>query len=96
SVAAVLDALESASPWLRDVHRVARPSSSSYVGTRGLRGVHVYCGVTNGADIPALAKRMQIEQWAAGHGHVKISRSGALLVRQLADALVYQPSRLMF
>ncbi|ABR10588.1 DNA primase [Burkholderia phage BcepNY3] len=96
SVAAVLDALESASPWLRDVHRVARPSSSSYVGARGLRGVHVYCGVTNGADIPALAKRMQIEQWAAGHGHVKISRSGALLVRQLADALVYQPSRLMF
>lgn len=96
TVSAVLDALESSSPWLRDAHRVARPSSSSYVGARGLRGVHVYCAVTNGADIPALAKRMQIEQWAAGHGHVKISRSGALLVRQLADALVYQPSRLMF
>ncbi|MFT0173745.1 VapE domain-containing protein [Paraburkholderia mimosarum] len=96
SVEAVLDALEAASPWLRDVHRVARPSSSSYVDTRGLRGVHVYLAVTNGGDIPALAKRMQIEQWERGNGSIKISKSGALLVRQLSDALVYQPSRLMF
>lgn len=96
SVGVVLDALEACSPWLRHVHRVARPSSSSYVAGRGLRGVHVYCAVTRGTDIPALADRMQIEQWAAGRGWVKISRSGALLVRQLSDALVYQPSRLMF
>lgn len=96
SVHAVLDALEACSPWLRHVHRVARPSSSSYVGERGLRGVHVYLGVTRGTDIPMLAKRLQIEQWAAGRGHVKISRSGALLTRQLSDSLVYQPSRLMF
>lgn len=96
SVAGVLDALEACSPWLRSVSRVARPSSSSYVAGRGLRGVHVYVAVTRGTDIPALAKRMQVEQWAAGCGHIKISKSGALLVRQLSDALVYQPSRLMF
>ncbi|WWQ12971.1 DNA primase [Ralstonia phage PQ43W] len=96
SVDAVLDALEACSPWMRSVHRVARPSSSSFVAGRGLRGVHVYLVVTRGTDIPALAKRMQIEQWAAGRGHIKISKSGALLVRQLSDALVYQPSRLMF
>ncbi|MGO4579607.1 VapE domain-containing protein [Cupriavidus sp. 2TAF22] len=96
SVDAVLDALEACSPWLRHVSRVARPSSSSYVGSRGLRGVHVYLVVSRGTDIPALAKRMQIEQWAAGCGSIKISKSGALLTRQLADALVYQPSRLMF
>lgn len=96
SVAGVLDALESCSPWLRNVSRVARPSSSSYVAGRGLRGVHVYVAVTRGTDIPALAKRMQIEQWAAGCGYIKISKSGALLVRQLSDSLVYQPSRLMF
>jgi hypothetical protein len=93
---AVLDALEACSPWLRSVSRAARPSSSSYVDDRGLRGVHVYVPVTRGTDIPALAKRLQIEQWAAGRGHVKISKSGALLVRQLSDSLVYQPSRLMF
>lgn len=96
SVDAVLDALEACSPWLRNVSRVARPSSSSYVGARGLRGVHVYVPVARGVDIPALAKRMQIEQWAAGRGWVRISKSGALLVRQLSDSLVYQPSRLMF
>jgi hypothetical protein len=96
SVGAVLDALEACSPWMRNAHRVARPSSSSYVAGRGLRGVHVYLAVTRGTDVPALAKRMQIEQWAAGRGFVKISKSGALLVRQLSDALVYQPSRLMF
>lgn len=96
TVADVLDALEAASPWLRYVLRVARPSSSSYVEGRGLRGVHVYVPVTRGTDIPELGKRLQIEQWAAGRGFVKVSKSGALLVRQLSDALVYQPSRLMF
>lgn len=95
-VGEVLDALEAASPWLRQVTRVARPSASSFIGERGLRGVHVYIAVTRGADIPALAERLQIDQWTAGRGHVVISRSGALLVRQLSDALVYQPSRLMF
>lgn len=96
SVGEVLDALEAASPWLRNVLRVARPSSSSYVAGRGLRGVHIYVPVTRGTDIPELGKRLQIEQWAAGRGSVVISKSGALLVRQLSDALVYQPSRLMF
>ncbi|AOI51218.1 VapE domain-containing protein [Burkholderia thailandensis] len=92
----VLDALEACHPWLKLALRIARPSSSSFVGERGLRGVHVYFAVTSGADIPGLAKRMQIEQWLAGRGYVDISKSGALLVRQLSDALVYQPSRLMF
>jgi hypothetical protein len=96
SVGEVLDALEAASPWLRHVYRVARPSSSSYVAGRGLRGVHVYVPVSRGTDIPELGKRLQIEQWATGRGSIVISKSGALLVRQLSDALVYQPSRLMF
>ena len=96
SVGDVMSALEHASPWLCDVLRVGRPSSSSFIAGKGLRGVHVYLAVTCGSDIPALAKRLQVEQWAAGRGEVVISRSGALLVRQLSDALVYQPSRLMF
>lgn len=96
SLDAALDALEACHPWLAHVTRIARPSSSSYVGDRGLRGVHVYFAVTRGTDIPALAVRMQAEEWLAGRGLVKISKSGALLVRQLSDSLVYQPSRLMF
>lgn len=96
SVAEVLDALEAASPWLRQTLRVARPSASSYIGDKGLRGVHIYIGVTRGTDIPDLATRLQIDQWSAGRGKVIISKSGALLTRQLSDALVYQPSRLLF
>lgn len=96
SLDAVLDALEACHPWLQHVTRIARPSSSSFVGDRGLRGVHVYFAVTRGVDIPELAARMQAEQWLANRGYVKISKSGALLVRQLSDSLVYQPSRLMF
>lgn len=96
SASEVLDALEAASPWLRQAVRVARPSASSYVADRGLRGVHVYLGITRGTDTAALAQRLQIDQWTAGRGHVVISKSGALLVRQLSDAMVYQPSRLMF
>ena len=96
TVDAVMDALEACSPWLKQALRFARPSSSSYVAGRGLRGVHMYVAVTRGVDIPLLAKRMQTEQWATGRGFVKISKSGALMTRQLSDALVYQPSRLMF
>jgi hypothetical protein len=92
----VLDALETCHPWLTCATRLARPSSSSYVGARGLRGVHVYIAITQGVDTEALKKRVQIEQWARGQGSIKISKSGALLVRQLSDDLVYQPSRLMF
>ncbi|MFB0007689.1 VapE domain-containing protein [Xanthomonas euvesicatoria] len=92
----VVDALETSSPWLTQVVRVARPSASSFVGDRGLRGVHVYVAVTRGSDIPELAQRLQIDQWANGRGRVIISKSGALLVRQLSDASMYQPSRLMF
>lgn len=96
TVGEILDALEASSPWLRHVTRVARPSASSFVGGAGLRGVHVYIAITRGTDTPELAQRVQVEQWAAGRGSVVISRSGALLTRQLSDALVYQPSRLMF
>lgn len=96
SVAEVVDALETCSEWLRQTTRVARPSASSYIGDKGLRGVHIYVAVTRGTDIPALAARLQIDQWSKGRGRMIISKSGALLVRQLSDASMYQPSRLMF
>jgi hypothetical protein len=96
SVDAVLSALEFCSPWLKDALRVARPSSSSYVGGRNLRGVHVYVAVADGQHIPELAKRLQRDQWLAGYGYVKVSKSGALLLRQLSDASIYQTQRIMF
>lgn len=96
TVDAVLDALESCHPWLKHIYRVARPSSSSFVHNRGLRGVHVYIAISCGQDSVALGKRLVIEQWAAGQGYIKISKSGALLTRQLSDASTTQPSRLMF
>lgn len=96
SVEQVLDALEQASPWLKQAKRVAVPSSSSYVDGRGLRGIHVYLAVTSGTCIPALGKRIQIEQWANGYGQIDVSKSGVRLTRQLSDALIYQASRLMF
>ena len=96
SVEAVLDALESCSEWIKDALRVAKPSASSYVHGRGLRGVHVYLAVTDGQKIPDLAKRLQDDQWLAGRGFIKISRSGALLVRQLSDASIYQTQRILF
>lgn len=96
SVHDVLDALEACHPWLTHITRVARPSSSSFVAGRGLRGVHVYFAITRGVDMPMIAERLQVEEWLANRGSIKISKSGALLVRQLSDAMVYQPSRLMF
>lgn len=96
SIQNALDALEAVHPWLTKLHRVARPSASSFVGQRGLRGVHVYFAVTAGADVQTLAERIQVEQWLKNKGWIKISKSGATLIRQISDATIYQPSRLMF
>jgi hypothetical protein len=96
SLSDALDLVEHCHPWIRDVTRLARPSSSSFVDGRGLRGVHVWITLSDGQDIPELGARAKVEEWNAGRGYIKISRSGAQLVRQLTDNLVYQPSRLMF
>lgn len=107
SVDDALDKFEAVFPAVRCVDRVAYPSSSSYiVGYKSrnpnrddlaeLRGVRIVFMVSNAALIPDLAKDIEGHEWRLRRGYIKVSKSGALLVRSLIDHMVYQPNRIFF
>ncbi|MEQ8228605.1 MAG: phage tail tape measure protein [Rhodospirillales bacterium] len=62
----------------------------------GLRGQRIYVAVEDASDIERAGQAIIARLWAAGHGHVEVSASGALLERTIADASVWQPNRLDF
>lgn len=61
---------------------------------RGICGQRIYIAVADGRDIPRAGKALFKRFWLMGHGHVKISSSGSMLTRTLADATVWQPNRI--
>lgn len=90
-------------PMLRQVPKIWCPSSSSHIcnsatgeDLTGLRGQRIYMPVARGSEIPEISNAIWTRMWAAGHGHVAISKSGSLLKRAPFDKLVHQPSRLDF
>lgn len=90
-------------PGWRSAARLFRASASSHISDAdtglplaGVAGLHAYAMVANASDIPEIGKRIFDRLLLAGEGYVRHSRSGALLVRTLADATVWQPERLDF
>jgi hypothetical protein len=89
-------------PALADAPHVCRPSASSCIVTtdgrklRGERGRRIYIFVQDARDIERAAAVLQDRLWLAGEGYIVVSKSGALLERTLADAAMFQPSRLDF
>lgn len=76
-------------------------SSSSFIynGTQeaqGLRGQRLYLLVADATDIPRAGAELARRLWVAGHGYIKISRSGSMLPRTLIDTSVWQANRLDF
>lgn len=98
----VLEVLTAACPMLRDVPKIWIPSSSSHICTTdgkdltGLRGQRIYMPVAKGTDIPEISEAIWQRLWSAGHGFVRVSKSGSRLKSSLIDKTVYQPSRLDF
>lgn len=99
----VLTRLVEAEPVLTEAGYVWWPSSSSHIinsqtgeDLTGLRGQRFWFLVNDGRGIPAAGKALTQRLWNAGHGHIKVSKSGALLERTLVDAMVWQPERLDF
>lgn len=91
-----------ACPQLLDTAQVWRASTSSYITDkagnvlRGLTGQRLYVAVKDGADIPRAGKVLFQRLWLRDHGHIKVSQSGALLVRGPVDSTVFSPERLDF
>lgn len=59
-------------------------------------GFHLYFLVKNGEYLPRFKDTLSQRLWIAGHGYIKISRSGALLPRTIFDTKVFSPERLDF
>jgi hypothetical protein len=100
---AVLELLYEACPAIKDVDHLWWMSSSSNISNTetgellsGVSGQRIYFIVDDARDIPRAAKVIGEKLWLAGHGHIKISASGAMLERVPFDMSVYQPSRLDF
>lgn len=103
AVGDLLALLDAAMPELAGAPRVAWPSASScMVNTdtgaelAGVRGIHLYVGVDDARDIERVGGVLFARLWLAGHGYIKISKSGALIPRTLIDAAVWQRNRLAF
>ena len=101
STADLLAKIEKVMPEFKGVARVERPSCSSdiYAGDQLLTSKEtgrVYYLVGDGSQIPRIGKILHQRMILAGHGHIQITKSGAMLVRSLVDDCVWQPERLDF
>ena len=97
----LVQAIRTAAPGLSGAGLLWWPSASSCIWhgekeRRGIMGQRLYMMVQDAADIPRAGKALVERLWLAGHGHIEISASGALLERTLVDASVWQSSRLDF
>ena len=97
----LVQAIRKAAPGLGGAGLLWWPSASSCIWQgekelRGVKGQRLYMLVKDAADIPRAGKALVDRLWLAGHGHIEISKSGALLERTLVDASVWQQSRLDF
>jgi len=90
-------------PQLTSAGHMVVHSSSSHIHHEstgellsGSSGYHIYCVVKNGTDIARYGEVFAKRCWLAGLGRIEISKAGSFLVRQLIDACVYSPERLIF
>lgn len=100
--------LISAAPWFADIRRIYVPSSSSRIYETQEDGKrrpsdpivseksswHCYFVVDDADRIPDIGRALFAALIDAGHGRVKISRAGTMLLRGPIDAAVWQPERL--
>jgi hypothetical protein len=94
--------LTAAVPELEQTPMLWVPSSSSHIceiggeDLTGLRGQRLYIALADAFDAPRVGEQICLRLWAAGKGHIEVSKSGALLKRILIDLSVFQPSRFDF
>ena len=98
----LVDAFHEAVPEVEQTPKLWVPSSSSHIceiggkDLTGLRGQRLYLALAEASDAPRVGEQIALRLWAAGKGHIEISKSGALMKRCLIDLSVLQPSRFDF
>jgi hypothetical protein len=97
------DALLTAVPELQLAPMAWATSASSHIvnsetgeEVQGLRGQRGYIPVLDATDIPRVGRIIYERLWAAGIGTFIVSKSGALLDRNLVDASAWQAERIDF
>lgn len=96
----LLKALYSCCPALEHVAHIWAASTSSCLyddkgnELRGVRGQRVYPFVADASDIERAGAVLAKRAWLKGYGHIKVSKSGHLLVRSLVDTAVFQTNRI--
>lgn len=96
-------ALLAAVPELETAPMAWATSASSHIVNsatgeelQGLRGQRIYIPVADATDIPRMGRVVYDRLWAAGMGTFVVSKSGALLDRNLFDASAWQAERIDF
>jgi len=99
----LLERLYAAWPALRTAPHIWRPSVSSCLINmntgevlKPIRGQRVYVAVKNAEDIQRAGNNLYARLWLTGDGFLTLSKSGAVLDRNIIDASVWQPERLDF
>lgn len=90
-------------PKFDEVSYVRTYSTSSAIYEKGsdkcyrpADGFHIYMVIDDGSDLVDFGERLNKHLWLKGYGHVKVSKSAALLKRTLVDVAVFSPERLIF
>lgn len=99
----LLRALYDICPALEMAAHVWSASASSCIFNRatgievqGIGGQRVYVVAADATDIPRAGAVLAKRAWLKGHGHIKISSAGTMLVRSIIDTAVFQTNRIDF
>ncbi|MEA5098528.1 MAG: hypothetical protein VB032_08345, partial [Burkholderiaceae bacterium] len=97
----LLDTIYQCCPAIRSVAHIHAASASSCLWNsntrqqvKGMEGQRVYIIVADGTDIPRASEVLFKRTWLNGHGYIKISSAGSMLVRSIIDDSVFQPNRI--
>lgn len=98
-----VEVLREVDPELKDC-QIGVVCGSSYGVNRGDEPVsnklsfHAYILIENATDerVQTYKESLKNSCWKLGYGHVKISKSGSLLQRQIFDDVVLSPERLLY
>lgn len=62
------------------------------------KSMHAYIIVTNATDekVTQYKDYLVSEAWAKNYGHIELSKTGSIMKRQVFDAAVFSPERLIF
>ncbi|MHB8726410.1 MAG: hypothetical protein ACYC9Z_13740 [Casimicrobiaceae bacterium] len=88
-------------PAFENAVAVGRFSTSSFIAcpdgsNTGQTGVHLFIPVRHPERMQAVGTILAQRLWLAGYGHIALSTNGRMLPRQLIDAAVWSPERLVY